>query len=529
MKLRSQISLLLTTLIVLSISATAAVLIYQNKQEISNDIYLNARNFSELTASRMATLVGEYLPSESFVLFNPQMKDLLRKNSDVLGVEVYDYSGKLLYNSTTEKEEQYKGPSRENITDPVYQERIQAQNPSLKTILGEVYYLEKADTGQYHFVSKEGIPFLTQPNPQNFQIANIVYPVSNTYAVAYNVSYLNLWTRLQQAAINIGMVALAAILFSILIGLLFAGTIARPLRKLTKIVEDIAQGNLDQRAQIKSKDEVGILAKAVNQMATDLKKGIEARVYQEKTQKEIELATKIQQALLPKDIPDFEQIDVSAELVPAAGVSGDVYDLIRIDNEKGNYLYCYLGDVTGHGISAGLLSTTANAMIAMLAPEEPDPVKLLAKVNVTLKAKTSGAIFITLALVKYDFQKKKLSYVNAGHEQILKYNTADKTVDLTAPGGIALGMLPEIHDQLKEVELDLKKGDAIMLYSDGLPEAWQNEKDTYGMERLTETFSKYGELKTADAIQKATFKDVNDFRGKFEQKDDMTLIIIKKD
>lgn len=530
MRLKSQISLLLTTLIVVAITATAGILVYQSKQDISNDIYLNARNYTELTAERMYGLTQEYLPSQSFLVFNPLMQDLLRKNDDVTDVQVYNFSGALDYDSKTESKEQYLGDEREGYSsNEAYLQRIQAQNPSIRTTAGEIFYIKKLDSTSYKFVNEEGTNLRTQPDSRSFQVQDLVFPVANEAAVVYEVSYHNLLARLQRAAINIGIVALAAILFSILVGMLFAGTLTRPLRKLTKTVGLIAGGDLDQHVDIKSNDEVGILAKAVNKMTADLKKSIEARIFQEKTEKELEIAKSIQQAILPKELPETEALDISAQLNSAEAVSGDVYDVIEVDNEKGHYMYAYLGDVTGHGIGASLLSSTANAMIAMLAPEEPDPKQLLTKVNNTLKAKTSGTVFITLALMKYDFKTKKLTHVQAGHEPVLKFAADGGEVEELEAGGIALGMLPDIGEQLAEVEIKLSPGDSAIMYSDGLPEAWQNEKKNWGMDAFKKAYRKHGSLKSAESIQKALFKSVNDFRKGFEQKDDMTLIVIRQD
>lgn len=528
MRLRSQVSLLLLTLIVTAIAATAGVLIYQSKVDITRQIFTDSRNFGELSSSRIVDLTNEYLPSQSFVIFRPLMHDLLRKNNDLNSIQVYTFAGELTYDSATEAKEQYLGSKRPGVSDQAaYLERIQNQNPSFLSMDGQITYINKDNQGNYSFVNKEG-GGVSIPDTGAFQVRDFVFPVANENAVLYSVSYDNLAARIQQSAINIGIVGVAAILLSIIIGLIFAGTLTKPLARLTTAVSKIAAGDLNQKVKSQSQDEVGILSQAVTKMAADLKKSIAAQVFKEKTEKELELAAKIQQELLPKEVPDLEFIDVAAQLRPAAKVSGDAYDFITVNNQNGNYMYTYIADVTGHGISASLLSSTANAMIAMLAPEEPDPVRLLSKVNQTLKAKTSGTVFITLALIKFDIAKKKLTYVNAGHEQLIKYNAKTKEVELLPPGGIALGMLPEIADQLKEEEIKLQAGDSILLYSDGLPEAWKNKKEQYGFDKLQATYRKHASLQTAAAIQKAVFSDVDKFRANYEQQDDMTAIVVKK-
>lgn len=528
MKIKTQISLLLTTLILVAISATAVALVYQSFTNINQQIVSEVQSFGELSAEPIAELTEEFVDAQSFTAFKPKLTELLAKTSNLANLQIYSYSGELKYDLAVEADSFYQGGPRTEITnDKSELARIQAQLPSFKTVSGEIFYA-KVDNGRNIYTDKQGTQLVVQPDFSTLEILDIVVPTLNQYAIRYQISYGARTELMILAAKQIGIIALSVLLASILIGLLFAGTISRPLRKLTGTVQKIAQGDLNQKVDIRSTGEVGVLGTAVNKMTADLQKSLNARIFKEKTEKELELASRIQRALLPKTLPEPENIDISAQLIPAESVSGDVYDFLEVNNDKGHYLYGYLGDVTGHGISASLLSSTANAMIAMLAPEEPNPVTLLSKVNRVLKAKTTGTVFITLILFKYDYKTSKLTYVNAGHEQPFVYRQQEKSLATEAAGGIALGMLPDVNQQLEEREVKLEAGDSLVVYSDGFPEVWKNETTQLGMEGFKKIIESYGKIKSAKELKTAILKDVQDYKGTFAQKDDMTIIIIKR-
>ena len=132
-----------------------------------------------------------------------------------------------------------------------------------------------------------------------------------------------------------------------------ANRITKPIKKLTKGVGIIAKGDFQYRVKINTHDEIEILGDAFNQMAVDLDKSTKALVYKER------VAKKIQEDLIPKQLPIMEGLDISAGIVPAEEIGGDVYDFINKDD---NNIMFYIGDVTGHGVPSGILGSAANAM-----------------------------------------------------------------------------------------------------------------------------------------------------------------------
>ena len=187
----------------------------------------------------------------------------------------------------------------------------------------------------------------------------------------------------------------------------------------------------------------------------------------------------------------------------------------------------YIGDVTGHGVPSGILGSIANAMF-FSKTKDPDLKQIMVDVNSVIKVKSPPNMFLTLCLLNWDIISKKLSYVNAGHEQMLYYSAQTRDVTLLKGGGIALGMFPDISKMVEEQIVDMQPGDCIILYSDGIPEAWKSQTENYGIERFKATLQQFGSLSTSTEIRNSILKNVKEFMGDYKQMDDITIIVIKR-
>jgi sigma-B regulation protein RsbU (phosphoserine phosphatase) len=353
-------------------------------------------------------------------------------------------------------------------------------------------------------------------------IQNIVFPVNGEYAVKYEITYTNLIKRLVSSAYQILLIGLVSICASIFIGYILSVIVTNPIRKLTEVVKQIALGDFSKRAEVKSEDEVGLLADSVNHMAEDLEKSTEARIYQEKTKKELEIAAKIQKELLPTTLPNIKDLDLAAEVIPATEIGGDVYDVLI---DKHNKAYFYVGDVTGHGVPAGLISSVTNAIITSTV-DLADPIEIVANLNHVLKDKSAGNLFLTLLFARYF--NNQIEYISAGHEKVIFYSAETNTTSYLEPGGIALGLFEEVGDKLELRRIDFKPGDVFLVYTDGIPEAWQSNTLQYGDEKLLSVADKIiKHSKSAQEIKDLLLQDVKNFMGTYEQKDDITVVVVR--
>jgi len=519
--IKTKLVAVITLLVVGLFSAAAFLLIREKQKELTSDIYFQARSFGELTSTNIVDDYKLYLAQKGFIYFNREITEDFHRTQDIDWIQIFEYNGTLLYDSIEEKEAQYSGPLR-MISDERIKLQIQAKNPSVLTREGRIIYLKKSESGDISYVDENELEVESLGELE--RLYYLVYPTSDQFAVIYYVNYENLDALIRTDAIRIIFLAVVGMIIGLLLAIFFSNRITKPLKKLTGGAGIIAKGDFQHRVDIETHDELEILGDAFNKMAEDLDKSTKALVYKERVAKELELAQKIQQGNIPKEIPKMDGLDISAGIVPAEEIGGDVYDFITKDDQ--NTLF-YIGDVTGHGVPSGIVGSIANAMFFSYS-SEPDLKKLMVNVNKVLKAKSPANMFITLCLLNWHGGNKNLSYVNAGHEQIIHFNGKNQAVELLKGGGIALGMFPDISKMIEEQVVPLEVGDSIVLYSDGIPEAWKNEKENYGMDRFKSTVQQYGNLESATAIRNAILQNVKDFMGNYKQMDDITIMVVKR-
>jgi HAMP domain-containing protein/cold shock CspA family protein len=502
---------------------TAILFIGEKRREFAEDVYVHTSAFAELTSPKLVNDYKLYLSQKGFVYFNREKEDVFQKFEGLLSnMKIISYEGEVVFNAETDKEKQYEGASRKE-TDPDLLNEVQSRNPSVKTLDSKrIVYLKKDANNEFQYLdANEKAVAALAPGEK---IAYWVQPATNDFAVVYDISYQALDKRIADTIIRTIELTVFGVGIGILLAFLYAGSITKPLKKLTEGAAIIATGNFNHRVTVNTKDEIFTLANAFNKMAQDLEISTKALVYKERVAKELELAAKIQKELLPKEIPKVSGLDISAGLLPAEEIGGDCYDFIKTDP---NNLLLYLGDVTGHGVPSGIVVSIANALIYSFAGKA-DVKTILVDVNKILKEKTASNMFMTLVMLHWNALENRLKFVSAGHEQMIHYHAADKKVTLTPAGGLALGMFPDISKNLKENEIVLEKEDALVIYSDGIPECWKNEKEMFGMGNLKRSVNEYSDLPSAMAIRNALLAEVKQFAAGYKQMDDITLIVLKR-
>jgi serine phosphatase RsbU (regulator of sigma subunit) len=281
------------------------------------------------------------------------------------------------------------------------------------------------------------------------------------------------------------LLCLLALAIAILCGLLISRWIAQPLTQLEQASHKMTRGEFGQEVHVNSIKELAVLAKTFNQMSAEIQqsraqledysRSLEQKV-QERTQElqktnkalqaELARAGQVQADLLPKVIPNLPGFELAARCIPAKEVGGDFYDWQLSSPDLFNFT---LGDVMGKGMPAALLMTTVRATLHAMDAQSLPPQKIR-KVDNTLESDLVRAeSFVTLFQGQLDLADRQLNYVDAGHGHVL-IRRANGILEHLDKGGTPLGILPDQNYQGGSTELH--RGDALLLYSDGLIEVF---------------------------------------------------------
>lgn len=293
-----------------------------------------------------------------------------------------------------------------------------------------------------------------------------------------------------------------------------------PLRKLALAAREIGEGHFHHPVIVRTSSEIGDLAGSLESMRQSLVHYREELIRTEGIRKEMELASNIQMALIPEVLPNGESFELSATLEPAQDVGGDAYFILETEEDS---LLLVVADVSGHGIGAALLMAMAQSVLKILAQENPSPGVILYRMNQLLYEELERSeAFISLAVVHYFPHTGKLCYSLAGHPYPFLLRKSGE-VDSLKEGGPLLGMIPETD--FPEEILALEPGDLLSLYTDGIPEASNEEGQQIGEQGFLELLRSEGDL---EEIQQAVYAALQGWKEGLSTKDDRTLVLLKR-
>lgn len=240
----------------------------------------------------------------------------------------------------------------------------------------------------------------------------------------------------------------------------------------------------------------------------------------------LEVAEEVQQNLLPKKIPAISGLDIAAKSIYCNKTGGDFYDFLNVSPPSESKLNVIVGDVSGHGIAAGLLMTTARALIRSRSAQPGTLAQIVTDVNrdLTLDIYDTGR-FATLIYLMVDPQNHRLKWVRAGHDAALLYDpTSDGFEDLYG-SGLALGW-DENYQYEENVRTDLIEGQIIFLGTDGIWETFDIDGNPFGKKPIKDIIRQKAAA-SADEIMNEILIALRRFRQGKEPEDDVTLAVIK--
>jgi CHASE2 domain-containing sensor protein len=237
-------------------------------------------------------------------------------------------------------------------------------------------------------------------------------------------------------------------------------------------------------------------------------------------EKELDIAKKIQESFLPKEISAVKGLDVAAAMFTARQVGGDLYDFAELSTTRFGVT---IGDVSGKGIPASLFMAMVVGTFKSFTKEGIKPQDTLLYLNNKLVKEASSNLFVTVFYSVFDMEKMSFSYANGGHMPVLYFSQGLKPAFLDVDEGMPLGLM---EGSYSGKSIDFKKGDTFIYYTDGVTEATNTKLELYGNDRLIAAVGANQGF-SAKEILEAISKDIRKFEPKSRQHDDITLIVVK--
>ncbi|MFK5969212.1 MAG: PP2C family protein-serine/threonine phosphatase [Candidatus Marithrix sp.] len=375
-----------------------------------------------------------------------------------------------------------------------------------------------------------------------------------------DASYHKLFITIEQFLIMVLILALG--LTVIITGFIsvIARNITSGINNLMQVIKEFAIGNYRQHSVIENKNEFGelasnffkmaharqlattklyklnrVLEKRVNKRTASLSEAnkeiteLNRRLKEEnmRMSAELEVARHLQQIVLPKDeeLQQIKHLDMAGFMEPAEEVGGDYYEVL---NHDGN-IKIGIGDVTGHGLESGIVMLMVQTTVrALLLAGINEPEHFLSIVNRTIyhNTKRMGTDKnLTLSLLDY---KDGVLQLTGQHEEVLLVRKDGKIEKIdTFDLGFSIGIIVDITKFTNHQKIQLNPGDGIVLYTDGITEAHNIEKEQYGLDKLCQVVSNSWSG-TAKAVQQAVINDVKNYIGTQKVFDDITLLVLKQ-
>jgi serine phosphatase RsbU (regulator of sigma subunit) len=311
------------------------------------------------------------------------------------------------------------------------------------------------------------------------------------------------------------------------IAALFAGvlifSISRAVNRIEKGTRAVERGDFSYRIRMKRHNQLGAMAQSFDSMTASIASLLATVSEKERLQSEIEIAATIQRNLLPKEGPQFGGVSFSAHFEPTTSIGGDYYDVFNLDKTR---LAVAIGDVSGHGLSTGLVMAMVKAAITTLVEEGADETSLFRRLNELVYRSTERRAFMTLAFTIFDLERGTIRHTNAGH--LFPYLLREGA---TAPLSIECPSLPlGVREQTttRTVEVPLQEGDTIVYLSDGIIEAQDENGDPLGFDQLESLIGTVPD-RSPSALRDTILDAVARHSGTRPADDDRTVMVLRFD
>ena len=359
------------------------------------------------------------------------------------------------------------------------------------------------------------------------------------FVVGADVSMSSLEQKLRDTAVlSVSFNALIFLVLFLGIYVIISRTV-KPLSELTGYTRVLVEQNFNWgdsiRRKVKSiceakRDEVGRLAEALGQMESTLQIYVdyltETTAAKERIESELSIARNIQMGFLPQTFPafpDHKEFDLHAIIEPAKEVGGDLYDYFMLDDR---HLFFLIGDVSDKGVPAALFMAVTKTLFGIQASQADRAIsEVMQKVNKELSGENPWQMFVTAFACVLDVETGEVQYCDAGHEPPFILRLGKEVEVVKKKSGVALCFFDDsVYDS---GTMQLRPGDALVLYTDGVTEAMNKDRKMFRREGITQALQPYCSAATpAATITQALLEHVRRFAGDTPQSDDITILVV---
>jgi serine phosphatase RsbU (regulator of sigma subunit) len=335
------------------------------------------------------------------------------------------------------------------------------------------------------------------------------------------------WAQARHVALLVTLISIALGAISVLI----ARGISRPIAESARVMSEIeASGDLSRRMTVQGSLEATQISTAFNKMiasffTVEQMRGMLAlrnaalEEADRKTSRELSVARALQSAILPECFPPMPGCSGAARMLAATTMGGDFYDFIELPDGR---IGLVMADVSGKGVPAAFFMAVARTTLRTLATDSSGPAECLRRTNDVLCLQNPLEMFVTVFYAVFDPATGEFTYANGGHNPTLLRRADGRIESLSAVCNLVLGGMPE---EYAESSGRLYPGDSLVLYTDGVTEAFNGEGQMFGDERLHALVRQHGDG-NAQTLVTQIFDSVIEFAGSAPQSDDITLAVL---
>lgn len=330
---------------------------------------------------------------------------------------------------------------------------------------------------------------------------------------------LDMGTALNNLNAQILILSLIFMGVGVFLTLIVSRSLSRPLKEITKTLNKIGRGDLDNKVKVITNDEIGYTGDVINEMTEGLKE-------RERLSHSMAIAHEVQQLLLPRENPRFQGLDIAGKSIYCEETGGDYYDFLELGPKGSGKIGVVVGDISGHGIGSALLMSSARALLRIRSRQGGALSRIINDVNRELSNDfgDSGQ-FLTLFYLVMQPGARPLTWVRAGHEPAITYNPREDSFSELRGAGIPIGL--DEDRQYKEEKLtDPPEHQIILLATDGIWEARNTKGIMFGKDSIYESIRKNAD-QDSEQILESILIELKHFQEGNNPADDVTIVVIK--